>query len=91
MGQQQGILFATGVLVSFLSALIAAWLVKTRNGAGWVYYGSITLRMLALLAGCTLVYLLASPGAGSLIGAYALGIAVAWLVHVAVALVYLRE
>lgn len=91
MGQQQAILFAAGVLVSAFSALLAGWLVKTRNGAGWVYYGAITLRMLALLAGCTLVYVLASPGASPLIGAYALGVAAAWLVHLAVALVQLRE
>jgi hypothetical protein len=91
MGRQQAILFAAGILVSAFSALLGGWLVKTRNGAGWVYYGAITLRMLALLAGCTLIYLLASPGASPLIWAYAFGVAVAWLVHWVVALVQLRE
>ena len=91
MRQQQAILFAAGVLVSAFAALLAGWLVKARNGAGWVYFGAITLRMLAMLAGCTLVYVLASPGAGPLIGAYALGVAVAWLFHLVVALVQLRE
>lgn len=91
MRQPQAILFAAGVLASAFSALLAGWLVKTRNGAGWVYFGAITPRMLAMLAGCTLVYVLASPGAGPLIAAYALGVAVAWLFHLVVALVQLRE
>lgn len=47
--------------------------------------------MLALLVGCTAVYVIASPGAGALIGAYALGIAAASLTHLLVALVKLRE
>ena len=91
MGQQQAILFAAGVLASAFAALLAGSLSKSRNGAGWMYLGAIALRMFALLAGCTLVYVLASPGAGSLIGAYALGVAAVWLVHVAVVLVQLRE
>lgn len=91
MRQQQAILFAVGVLVSALAAVVARYIVQTRSGAGWVYYGAITLRMLAMLAGCTLVYVLASPGAGPLIGAYALGMASAWLLHLVVALAQLRE
>lgn len=88
---QQAILFAIGVLVTVFSALLVQRYLKDQSGAGWVYLGTTSLRMLALLAGCTVVYLVASPGAGPLIGAYALGIAAAWLGHFVVALVRLRE
>lgn len=64
---------------------------KDAAAAGWVYYGAAPLRLLALLLGCTLVYVLAAPGAGRLIAAYALGLIAAWLVHVVVALVKLRD
>lgn len=107
MEAEQAFLFLAGALASLLSAMIAGRLVRVRGvkplaqpdmvarknaaTAGWVYYGAAPLRLLALLLGCTLVYLMAAPGAGRLIVAYALGLAAAWLVHVVVALVKLRE
>jgi len=88
---QYAILFVVGVFASLAAAFIAHRAARREGEAGWLYFSAITFRMLALLVGCTAVYVIASPGAGALIGAYALGIAAASLTHLLVALVKLRE
>ena len=85
------LLFATGVLVSVVAALAAARWLKLFGGEGWVYLGSTSIRLLALLIGCTSVYVVASPGAGSYIVAFALGVMTGWLGHISFALVALRK
>ncbi len=85
------LLFATGVFVSVIAALVAVIWLKNLEGAGWVYLGSTSIRLLALLTGCTAVYVVASPGAGSYMTAYAFGVMAGWLGHIGFALVALRK
>lgn len=66
------------------------WL-KGQPGAGWVYLGAISLRIVALLAGCLVVYLVERDDRAGKIGAFALGIAAGWVLHLTTALVALRK
>ncbi|MCX7633424.1 MAG: hypothetical protein N2Z22_08850 [Turneriella sp.] len=79
------VLFATGVLVAALAPLAALQLRRFQHGAGWVYLGAVTFRLVAMLAGSVVIYLLFSPGAEGEILAYATGLTVAWVAHVVVA------
>lgn len=88
---QTALLFAAGFLVSVGAAVAAAFWFKRLDGAGWVYLGSTSIRLLALLVGCTAVYVVASPGAGSYITAYSLGLLIGWVAHIGFALVALRK
>ncbi len=88
---QTALLFAAGFLISVGAALAAAFWFRKLEGAGWVYLGSSSVRFLALLVGCTAVYVVASPGAGSYITAYSLGLLAGWVAHFGFALVALRK
>lgn len=88
---QTALLFATGVLISIVAALVAAVWFRKLEAAGWVYLGTTSIRLLALLIGCTAVYVVASPGAGSYITAYSLGLLAGWVAHFGFALVALRK
>ncbi|MFO1472155.1 MAG: hypothetical protein U1F27_14100 [Turneriella sp.] len=88
---QQAILFAAGFLISLVSALIARKFAGKNQGAGWVYLGSITLRLMGLLIGCTAIYLSASGSKEILTAAFALGVAAGWVAHFATALVALKK
>lgn len=91
MSLQQAILFASGFLVSLIAALLARKLTGKSQGAGWVYLGSITLRLMGLLIGCTAIYLSAGESKALLTTAFSLGIAAGWVTHFASALVVLRK
>lgn len=88
---QQAILFAAGFAVSVIAALIGRMFTGRNRGAGWVYLGSITVRMMGLLIGCTAIYLSASQSKFSMTVAYAIGIVAGWFAHFAFALVALRK
>ena len=88
---QQAILFTAGFAVSVVAALVGRAFTGRNRGAGWVYLGSITVRMMGLLIGCTAIYLSASQSKFSMTVAYAIGIAAGWIAHFAVALVVLRK
>lgn len=66
------------------------WL-RTQPGAGWVYLGAISLRVVALLVGCLVIYFVVSDDRAGKIGAFALGIAAGWVLHLTTALVALRK
>jgi hypothetical protein len=85
------LLFVTGVLVSVVAALAATKWLRQFEGEGWIYLGSTSIRLVALLVGCTTVYVVASPGAGGYIIAFALGVMAGWLGHISFALVALRK
>jgi len=87
----QAILFATGLSVSVIAALLAKFWLKRQPGAGWVYLGAISLRIVALLSGCLILYLAVREDRAAQIGAYALGVAAGWVVHLVSALVALRK
>ena len=91
MNLQQAILFAAGFLISLIAALMARKFAGQNHGAGWIYLGSITLRLVGLLIGCTAIYLSASASKESLTVAFALGVAAGWVAHFATALVALRK
>ena len=88
---QQAILFAAGFSISLIAALLARRFAGKNQGAGWVYLGSITLRLVGLLIGCTAIYLSASGSKEALTAAFALGVAAGWVAHFATALVVLKK
>ena len=85
------ILFAVGFFVSVFAAVVARIWLKRHPGEGFVFLAAISLRLIALLIGCTAVYLLATAGRAQGIAAFALGVAAGWVVHVVFALWALRK
>ncbi len=83
--------FAAGVLLSVLSAWAVHKFMRSQDGQGWLFFGTIPLRVLAFLGGGLLLSLLAPPNRAGLIVAYALGLLTAGAIHLVVALVKLKE
>jgi hypothetical protein len=84
-------LLATGVMASLGGALLARFWLTRYPGAGWVYLGSISLRLMALLIGCTAIYVTVEFDRGRAIVVFAIGVALGWVVHVFAALLTLRK
>ncbi|MBN8220216.1 MAG: hypothetical protein J0L53_04795 [Spirochaetes bacterium] len=85
------ILFAVGFFVSMMAALMARLWLKKHPGEGFIFLAAISLRLIALLIGCTAVYLLATTQRTQGITAFALGVAAGWVAHVAFALLAVRK
>jgi hypothetical protein len=85
------ILFAVGFLVSAFAAFAARLGFRKNPGEGFIFLAAISLRLIALLIGCTAVYVLAKTGRTQGISAFALGVAAGWVAHVVLALWALRK
>ena len=85
------ILFVSGFVFSVVAALLVRWWLRKNAGAGWVYLGAISLRLVALLIGLTAVYLSVVADRTQCLTAYAAGIAAGWLTHLVFALVVLKN
>jgi hypothetical protein len=85
------ILFAVGLFASVFAAVAAKIWLKKHPGEGFIFLAAISLRLMALLIGCTAVYLLAQAERSQGIVAYALGVAAGWIAHTVAAMWALRK
>lgn len=77
--------------MSVVAAFVVRRLMHSQTGAGWLFYATIPMRVLALLGGAMALLVIAPPHKEWLLLSYAGGLVVAGGVHLVVALSVLRK